>query len=114
MTTSTVLLAATEYTALVHEVLFLVALAAFILPLWLGCHLVERNNKERQKRHEARLAADERFHTLLYELNRREAETRAQKIEFVMKQQQATTTPPPATAVRRRFLPLNPQQGCVS
>ncbi|NDC55369.1 MAG: hypothetical protein EBZ69_00795 [Alphaproteobacteria bacterium] len=90
------------------------AIAIAILPVALVSHLAAKSNKERRRRYEAQVQADERFHTLLRALNRREAETRAQKIEFVMKQQPPPKKAPTDNASRRRFLPLNPQQGCVS
>jgi uncharacterized membrane protein YbaN (DUF454 family) len=114
MNSSTILLAAIEYTVLSHIAIFVMALAIAILPVTLVSHLAAKSNKERRRRYEAQVQADERFHTILRELNQREAETRAQRITVVMRQSVPAQKPVLDTSGRRRFLPLNPQQGCVS
>jgi len=86
------------------------ALAIAILPVMLVSHLAAKSNRERRRRYEAQVQADERFHTLLRELNQREAETRAQRITVIMKQPVPALKPAPDTSGRRRFLPLNPSK----
>jgi hypothetical protein len=114
MNSSTILLATAEYTVLTHVAIFAAALSAAILPVTFVSYLAEKNNKERRRRYEAQVKADERFHTILRELNQRETETRAQRTTVVMKQSMPARKPAPDISGRRRFLPLNPQQGCVS
>lgn len=114
MNSSINLLAAIDSVVLTHLAIFAGAVFLVLAPVVGVAYFADKNNKERKRRYEARVQADDTFHRLLRELNQREAEIRAQKIAVVVKQ----TVPLKKTVIvntaRRKFLPLNPQQGCIS
>lgn len=111
MNTSTTLFAAYDSVIWTHVAIFLIAIAVVFIPLALVCYFAERGNKARLKRHQARVAADERFDAMMRELNRqRDAAIMQGKINAVMKNEAAVLKPAPDVSGRRRFLPLNPSK----